>query len=79
MAKKSPKSRPPSAKLYACCSKPGCGVLKQTVDFLKTWGLDHNPRQDGKRQFFDVAIPDFWSDNRRCRFAEALAKQPVGH
>jgi hypothetical protein len=79
MAKKTTKPQQLPGKLYACCSKPECGGFQQTINFLKTWGLDHKPQQEGKRQFFDVEIPDFWNENRRSRFAEALAKQPAGH
>ena len=55
-------------------------VLQGTIDFLKVWGLDHKPKQDGKRWYFDLGIPDHWDDNRLWeKFADGLAKMPTGH
>jgi hypothetical protein len=78
MAKKTT-AAPSPTKLYACCSKPECKRLKETVNFLKLWGIDHMPKQDAKGWYFDVSIPAHWNDSRRKRFAEGLAQQPTGH
>ena len=66
-------------KLYACCSKPECKRLQVTIDFLKLWGLDHKPKQDGKRWYFDVSVPSHWSNKRSRIFAKGLAELPTGH
>jgi hypothetical protein len=78
MAKKTIKPMPPT-KLYACCRTSECKTLQQMIDFLKLWGIDHQPRKDGKGWYFDVSIPLHWGDYRVERFAEGLAKQPTGH
>ena len=72
-------AEPSATKLYACCSKPDCKRLQETVNFLKLWGIDHKPKQDGKRWYFDLSIPAHWSDHRGETFAKGLAMQPTGH
>ena len=72
-------AEPSPTKLYACCSKPECKRLQETVNFLKLWGIDHKPKQDGKRWYFDLSIPAHWSDRRGETFAKGLAMQPTGH
>jgi hypothetical protein len=78
MAKKITAAPAPS-KLRACCSKPECKRLQETVNFMKLWGLDHKPKQDTEGWFFDVSIPAHWNDNRSGTFAKGLAQQPTGH
>lgn len=65
--------------LYTCCSDPECKSYQNTINFLKTWGFNHKPQQDGKRLFFNIEVPDHWGKVRRARFVQAVAKHPTGH
>jgi hypothetical protein len=66
-------------KLPLCCTKPDCKQFQRTVELMKIWGVNDEPQADGRRYFFDVAIPPFWSAYRRERFAEVLRTWPTGH
>ena len=46
---------------------------------MQVWGLNHNPQKDGRRYFFDLTIPAYWSINRRDKFAEAIKGWPTKH
>ncbi len=77
MAKKI--AAPAPSKLYACCSKPECKRLQETVNFLKLWGIDHKPKQDAKGWYFDISVPSHWSDGRSRTFAKGLSQLPKDH
>ena len=49
------------------------------MEFMQTWGLDRALHADGKREYFEVTIPRYWSVHRRRVFDEAIQNLTKKH
>jgi len=66
-------------QLYVCCTESTCIVFQRMMEFMQTWGLDRALHADGKREYFEVTIPRYWSVHRRRVFDEAIQNLTKKH
>lgn len=60
-------------KIYTCCPESGCSSYRQTLGFLKRYGLEPSIEHDDSGHFFEVQLPK--DEGKRNRFLKALAKR----
>jgi hypothetical protein len=70
---------PLANKLTPCCTDATCKSFRRTVEFLQSWGLDTSLKRDRLSAYFEIALPDYWSDTRRQKFKRALRSLMIEH
>lgn len=60
-------------QIYTCCPEAGCSSYRDTLKFLKRFGLEAKIGLDDDGHFFEVRLPK--NRQQRNRFLKALAKR----
>ena len=61
------------AKIYQCCKDPKCSDNRNLLFLLRLWGIEPVVKSDAVGLYYQLLMPEYWSEKRVNAFDIALA------
>ena len=65
-------------KLYTCCPHEGCGAFQESLNWLKSWGIEPALEYDGEHHYFEFDYPGDWGREKCIEFRWELCLKTSG-